>query len=218
MAPRQVIDISMRVSPRLAVFPGDTPLTREVLLDQRDGATVTLSTKRMTVHMGTHADAPLHYVVGGAPIDRQPLELYWGICDVVHVRDPLRARGGRIGWDDIVWKGPTTPRVLIGTGTFEDPERWTEDFAGLEPDLIDRMADMGVRLVGVDTPSVDTATSKDLPTHARCAARGVSIIEGLRLDGVLPGQWELVALPLALEGFDASPIRAALRALRDEGV
>jgi len=218
MAPRQVVDISTPVSTRIAVFPGDTPLTREVLLDQRGGASVTLSTMRATVHLGTHADAPLHYMVGGAPIDRQPLDLYWGICDVVHVRDPRRARGGRIGWNDIVWKGPTTPRVLIGTGTFDDPERWTEDFAGLEPDLIDRMADMGVRLVGVDTPSVDTAASKDLPAHARCAARGMSIIEGLRLDGVRPGQWELVALPLALEGFDASPIRAALRALRDEGV
>lgn len=217
MAPRQMIDISVRLSPRLAVFPGDTPLTREVLLDQRSGATVTLSTKRLTVHMGTHADAPLHYAVGGASIDEQPIDLYWGICEVVHVRDPRKVRGGRVAWEDLVWKGPTTPRVLIGTGTHEDPERWVEDFAGLEPSLIDRMADMGVRLVGVDTPSVDTATSKDLPTHARCAARGVSIIEGLRLAGVLPGQWELVALPLPLEGFDGSPVRAVLRALRDEG-
>jgi arylformamidase len=103
--------------------------------------------------------------------------------------------------------------VLIATNSFPDPERWNADFAGLEPALVDELAGAGVRLVGVDTPSVDLADSKDLPSHARCLAHGMAILEGLVLAGVPDGRYELIALPLRLEGFDASPVRAVLRTL-----
>jgi arylformamidase len=105
------------------------------------------------------------------------------------------------------------PRVLIRTGTFPDFTAWNSDFAGLEPALVDALADRGVLLVGVDTPSVDVQESKDLAAHQRFLARNVSIIEGLRLDHVVPGEYELIALPLPLVGFDASPVRAVLRSL-----
>jgi arylformamidase len=105
------------------------------------------------------------------------------------------------------------PRVLIHTGTFPDFTAWNADFAGLDPALVDLLADRGVALVGVDTPSVDVQESKDLAAHRRFHARDVSILEGLRLDHVASGEYELIALPLPLVGFDASPVRAVLRSL-----
>jgi hypothetical protein len=104
-------------------------------------------------------------------------------------------------------------RVLIHTGTFPDFEHWNSDFAGLDPALVDALAAQGIELVGVDTPSVDVQESKDLPAHARFLANDMSILEGLRLAHVAPGEYELIALPLPLVGFDASPVRAVLRTL-----
>jgi arylformamidase len=103
--------------------------------------------------------------------------------------------------------------VLLVTGTFPDPRHWNEDFAALEPDLVDALHALGVRLVGIDTPSVDLFSSKDLPAHKRFLAHDMAILEGLVLKDVPQGLYELIALPLKLEGFDASPVRAVLRTL-----
>lgn len=211
-----IIDISPVISPRLAVFPGDTPLTREVLFDMKRGDAITLSTLRATVHLGSHADAPSHYGRDGRTIEQQPLELYWGACEVVRVRGECLGTITRVGRAhlavDPAWK-PTQSRLLIATGSQANPEQWSADFLALEPALVDWLADAGVKLLGIDTPSVDCSDSKDLPAHGRFYARGVAIIEGLVLTGVAAGEYELCAMPLALEGFDASPVRAALRAI-----
>ena len=108
-------------------------------------------------------------------------------------------------------------RVLLVTGTFPDPTQWNEDFAGLEPDLVDALHALGVRLVGIDTPSVDLFSSKDLQAHKRFLAHDMAILEGLVLKDVPQGLYELIALPLKLEGFDASPVRAVLRSLEVRG-
>ena len=108
---------------------------------------------------------------------------------------------------------PTLPRVLFATGTYPDNNSWNADFVALQPDFVDWLADHGVKLVGVDTPSVDCAESKELPAHKRFLARDMAILEGLVLRNVQPGRYELCALPLALEGFDGSPVRAALRTI-----
>jgi arylformamidase len=104
------------------------------------------------------------------------------------------------------------PRLLIGTGTFPNPEQFNEDFAALEPELVDRLAASGVRLIGIDTPSIDLFDSKDLPSHQMALRHALAILEGLTLAAVPAGTYELIALPLRLEGFDASPVRAVLRA------
>ena len=106
-----------------------------------------------------------------------------------------------------------TERLVIATGTFPDPDRWSADFSALHPALVDWLGDRGVRLVVIDVPSVDPADSKDLPAHAACFRRGMAIIEGVVLDGVPEGRYELIALPLRIEGGDASPVRAVLRPL-----
>ena len=210
-----ILDISPALTPDIAVWPGDTPLSREVLCTIEGGASVTLSTLRATVHLGAHADGVNHYGGGAAGIEAFPLERYLGPCHVVRARAERRAGGMRVAIADleIDLSAIRHPRVLIHTGTFPDFTSWNTDFAGLDPALVDALADRGVTLVGVDTPSVDVQESKDLPAHKRFLARGVSILEGLRLAHVAPGEHELIALPLPLVGFDASPVRAVLRSL-----
>jgi arylformamidase len=101
----------------------------------------------------------------------------------------------------------------LATGTFPDPTQFNEDFAALEPSLVEFLHERGVRLVGVDTPSVDPFDSKELPAHKTFFKHDLAILEGLVLDGVPDGIYELIALPLRLVGFDASPVRAILRSL-----
>jgi arylformamidase len=202
-----LIDITPRISPRLGDWPGDSPASREVLLDQRSGATVTLSTLRATVHLGAHADAPNHYGINAPAIHERSLDYYLGPCQVLHVPTP---RGTRVRPEQIK-QTIMTPRVLIATGTFFDPENWNKDFAALSPELVDALHGRGVRLIGLDTPSVDLMDSKDLPAHQRFLANDMAILEGLILRDVPEGEYELIALPLPLEGFDASPVRAVLR-------
>jgi arylformamidase len=103
-------------------------------------------------------------------------------------------------------------RVLLKTGTFPDANVWRDDFAGLAVELVDFLGARGVHTIGVDTPSVDTFTSKDLPAHKAIFRHDISILEGLVLKDVSAGEYELIALPLKLKGFDASPVRAVLRA------
>ncbi len=200
-------DITPPISSRLAVWPGDTPPSREVLCDLRRGDNITLSTLHATVHLGAHADAPSHYGAGAPAIDARPLDLYLGPCQVVRVRV---ARGAVIRPEDVTVQ-IRAERILMATGTFPDPNHFNGDFAALTPELVEWLHDRGVRLVGVDTPSVDRFDSKELSVHRSFLNHDMAILEGLALAGVPEGLYELIALPLRLEGFDASPVRAVLR-------
>jgi arylformamidase len=204
-----IYDLTPTISERLQVWPGDTPPARKVLLDRKRGDTITLSTLEATVHLGAHADAPNHYGVTGQAIHERSLDYYLGPCQVVQV---LAVRGAALSPAAL-----TTPitqsRVLLATGTFPDPEHFNTDFAALSPELVDMLHERGVKLVGTDTPSVDPFDSKDLPAHQAFLRHDMAILEGLLLQGVPSGVYELIALPLKLEGFDASPVRAVLRPL-----
>ncbi len=202
-----IYDITPAITPRLAVWPGDTPPERQVLLDMARGDNITLSTLRATVHLGAHADAPSHYGAAAPSIEERPLDLDIGPCQVVRVAS---ARGSRVTMQ-LVGRRIRAERLLIATGTFPDPSAWNGDFAALDPALVDGLHELGVRLVGIDTPSVDLSDSKDLPAHNRFLAHGMAILEGLVLRDVPEGVYELIALPLPLAGFDASPVRAVLR-------
>jgi arylformamidase len=202
-----IYDISPPISERLAVWPGDTPPRREVLCDMRRGDNITLSTLHATVHLGAHADAPSHYARDAPSIDERSLDLYVGPCQLVRLSVPRRCRIT----PDMLPKAITCERVLIATGTFPSPEDFNEDFAAFSPELIEVLHQRAVRLVGIDTPSVDPFDSKDLPAHQACLRCDVAILEGLILRDVPEGEYELIALPLKLVGFDASPVRAVLR-------
>jgi arylformamidase len=206
-------DITPPISEHLSVWPGDTPPSREVLLDMSQGANITLSTLRSTVHLGAHADAPSHYGKDAPAIDRRDLDYYLGPCQVLRVNVPRGTRILPAHLPGLV----TQPRLLVCTGTFPDPERFTTDFAALSPTLVEHLAGRGVRLVGIDTPSVDLYDSKDLPAHLAFLRFDMAILEGILLKDVPDGIYELIALPLKLVGFDASPVRAVLREIRDKG-
>jgi arylformamidase len=207
-----IYDISPVISPRLSVWPGDTPATRQVLCEMKQGANLTLSTLHATVHLGAHADAPSHYGRDAPAIHERSLDHYLGPCQVIRIP---AARASCIA--PAALKVPiAAPRLLLATGTYPDPEHFNRDFAALRPDLVDWLHDRGVRLVGIDTPSVDSFESKDLPAHHRFLEHDMAILEGLVLEDVPEGIYELIALPLRLEGFDASPVRAILRTFSEE--
>jgi arylformamidase len=208
VAPR-IHDITPAITPALAVFPGDTPFSSRQLLHLDKGDPVTLSTMQATLHLGAHIDGRNHYAPGTPGIDATPLDRCLGPCDVITVSTRPNAR---FTIDDLASE-PTNPRVLLRSSTYPDPNTWDDSFAAPDPSCIDALASRGTTLLGVDTPSVDSATSKELPTHARCAAHDITILEGLVLTGVPDGSYELIALPLKLEGLDASPVRAVLRVL-----
>jgi arylformamidase len=202
-------DITPPISESLAVWPGDTPPSREVLCDMQSGANLALSTLHATVHLGAHADAPNHYGKDAPGIDERSLDYYVGPCQVMTVKV---ARGMRID-PSLLAEEISASRVLFHTGTFPDPTNWNTDFAALSPELVEKLAGGGVKLIGIDTPSVDLFESKDLLAHKMFLRHNLAILEGIVLTGVPDGMYELIALPLKLVGFDASPVRAILRSM-----
>ncbi len=202
----RILDISPPIGPDLAVWPGDTPFSQRWLCRMDQGSNLDLSTVETTLHLGAHADGPSHYARACAGIGERPLDLYYGPCEVIHVQV---GRGERVLPAHL--PGPVrAPRVLLRTGTFPDPRAWNTDFASLSPQLVDHLAAQGVRLVGLDTPSVDLMDDKELLSHQALARHDMANLEGLVLDHIHPGLYTLVALPLRIPGADASPVRAAL--------
>lgn len=202
-----IYDITPPVTEDLAVWPGDTPPRREILCDLSRGDRFTLSSMHATVHLGAHADAPSHFGREAGAVETVELDKYLGPCQVIRVS---AARGSRIAPGTIP-DHLVAPRVLFATGTYPDPNHFNTDFAALEPELVHLLHRRGVRLVGIDTPSVDLFDSQELPAHRACLAHDMAILEGLVLYGVPEGVYELIALPLRLAGYDASPVRAILR-------
>ena len=196
-----IYDISPPITTDLQVWPGDTPPRRTLRADMRGGAPATTSTLCTTVHLGAHVDAPSHALVDGKSVAEYDLERFWGSCQVVRM-DLTSARLPVL----------QAPRVLFATGSYPDCNTFSRDFAGLPLELVEELRAAGVRLVGVDTPSVDVFAAADLPVHRRLLESDIAILEGLVLAGVPAGVYELAAFPLRLVGFEASPVRAVLRA------
>ncbi len=203
----QIYDISPLITPEIAVFPGDTEFRSHVLLDMKKGDNLTLSLMTTTVHLGAHADAPSHYSRLGPSIAERDLSLYLGPAQVIEV---ARVAQKRISVADLEKITIQAPRVLFKTGSFPDPNRWTSDFMALSPELIEFLAERQVVLVGVDTPSVDLADDKNLISHQTLLKHNLAVLEGIVLDEVKPGVYDLIALPLKIMNADASPVRAIL--------
>ncbi|HEX5136331.1 MAG TPA: cyclase family protein [Planctomycetota bacterium] len=207
-APSPLYDISPPVDEKTAVWPGDTPFSKKEILRIADGAPVDLSTITLTCHMGAHADAPSHYVGGAEAIDAVPLERYLGPCLLVDVKP----KGDAVRPSDLEGvdlRG--AERLLLRTGCIRDRTVFPKPVICLTVELVEHMAAAGIVLVGLDSPSVDPFDSKDLPVHKALYRHGIANLENLALQGVPPGRYELIALPLRLRGRDASPVRAVLR-------
>lgn len=200
-------DITHRLHPDLAVWPGDTPYTSRCLCRLRNGDSVNLSSIETSVHAGTHADAPFHYNDKGATMDELPLEVYLGAATVVDVM------GQAVITREFLEALDFAPRVLFKTGAWTDTSHFPESIPVMESGLPGWLASRGVILIGLDVPSVDELDSKTLPIHHALGAAGIAILESLALDAVPPGNYELIALPLNLAGADGAPVRAVLRTL-----
>jgi arylformamidase len=204
-------DISQPLHAGLPVWPGDTAFAAETTWAHGPGCPVQVSKVTLSTHSGAHADAPRHYDPDGATAEAVDLTRYIGPCRVMdarHARGAVRPADVADALDDAL-----PPRVLFRTFERFPADRWVSDFTAIAPELIEALADRGVLLVGSDAPSMDPEDSKDLPAHNAIRRRGLSILEGLVLDAVPFGDYELIALPLALTGLDASPVRAVLRGL-----
>lgn len=206
----KLYDITRTVSPRTAVFPGDTTYRAEALLQLADGASVNLTTITTTPHIGTHADAYFHYEPDGAHPASMPLDAYIGRARVMSVTK----RHGALSLDDLPAALAGAERLLIHSWVSDLPDdQWTRVFPYLSVELIEAAARAGIRLIGLDTPSVDDHDSKDLPCHHALKQYGLVNLESINLRGVPDGDYELIALPLKLDEACGSPVRAVLRAL-----
>ena len=203
-------DISPPVAEGSPVFPGDTPYRQQWAAAIAPGCPVNVSTLTLSPHVGAHADAPLHYDPEGASVGALDLAPYLGPCRVIHAI----ARGPLVTWDHLAHAlHDLPPRVLVRTYERAPVDRWDPQLAAFAPEAIERLADAGVTLVGIDTASIDPAESKTLDSHQVIRRRGLRVLENLVLDEVPEGDYELIALPLKLMTADASPVRAVLRDL-----
>ncbi|RGE46193.1 arylformamidase [Comamonas testosteroni] len=212
---RQIWDISPPIAPSSPVFPGDTAYSQEWCATIGPGCPVNVSAIHLSPHVGAHADAPLHYDAQGAAIGAVDLNAFLGPCRVIHAM----GCGPLIEWQHIEHAinsdlpEQVPERILVRTYQTA-PTSWDPDLAAYAPETVQKLADLGVKLIGIDTASIDPATSKTLDSHMVIRQRGLRVLENLVLDDVAEGDYELIALPLKLTQADASPVRAILRALR----
>jgi arylformamidase len=209
---RRIIDISQALSPDIAVWPGDTPFEAFWTATLADTGSVNVGGVTMSLHTGTHADAPKHFRDdGGSPADID-LTPYLGPADVIDLSNlGAEALCHGITADHIrphiaKW----SQRVLFRTNTATDPTEFPQRFAFFTVEAAELLAESRVLMVGIDSPSVDAVDSKDLGAHHVFADNGIAILENLVLEHVSAGRYELIALPLKIVGMDASPVRAVL--------
>jgi arylformamidase len=203
-------DISPSIGANTPVWPGDTAVAIERVWRIEAGSPVNVARLTCSPHTGAHADAPLHYDAQGAAIGAVPLTPYLGACRVIHCLGvaPLVLPEHIAPYLDTA---SLPPRVLLRTYERAPVTEWDSAFCAVAPETIDLLAERGVSLIGIDTPSLDPQESKTMDAHGRIRAHRMSILEGLVLDAIAPGDYELIALPLKLATLDASPVRAVLR-------
>ena len=204
-------DISPPISAATPCFPGDTAYLQRWNAQIGPGCPVNVSAVTLSPHLGAHADAPLHYGVDAAAIGSVALAPFLGPCRVIHAID----QGALITPEHLAHAVATglPARVLVRTCR-RAPTEWSPAFSAFAPHTITWLAGQGVRLVGIDSQSVDPADSKTLDSHQQLLAHDMRVLENLVLDEVEEGDYELIALPLKLVHADASPVRAILRSLK----
>ena len=206
----RIYDISPPVGPASPVFPGDTAYQQLWTATLAPGCPVNVSALTLSPHLGAHADAPLHYDPTGAAVGALDLLPYLGPCRVIHAIAP----GPLIEWHHLAHAlNDLPPRLLVRTYQRMPVDQWDPNLSAFAPETLERLADLDVLLVGIDSASIDPADSKTLPSHQVIRQRGLRVLENLVLDDIREGDYELIALPLKLMLADASPVRAILREL-----
>lgn len=203
------IDISQRLDENVAVWPGDTPFSYKVNWSKNDSGSVNVGQINMSLHTGTHIDAPFHFDNDGKKVIDLDLDLYIGNARVIHLSNKTSIGVNELSNFDL--QGVT--RLLIRTDAWKNRSVFPQTIPHIHPELAAYLSELGVRLIGLDLPSVDPLESKELSAHHELAGHNIHILEGLILDDIGPGNYELAALPLPLVEADGSPVRAVLKKL-----
>lgn len=201
------IDVSQRLDNNIAVWPGDTPFSYEVDVSKEESGSVNIGKLTLSTHTGTHIDAPFHFDNEGKKVIDLDINLYIGSAIVVHLPNRQliqKEELEKLNLDNVT-------RLLIRTDAWQNRTVYPEEIPTLESEAIDYLASIGVLLIGFDLPSVDRMESKTLPNHHKLASSGIHILEGLILDDIPSGHYQLIALPLPLVEGDGSPVRALLK-------
>lgn len=201
-------DISVSLAAGVPEWPGDTPWSCGWTATIANGASVNISAIRSSPHVGTHADAPLHVHDGWPGSHELPLEAFYGPAVVI---DVAGARG-EIGFTDIerVIAAHRVERLLLKTGCTVAGGTFPGEWPTLSEQCARSLIGLGVRLVGVDAPSVDQRESRTLPVHHMLFSANSYILENLDLRRINAGAYHLVAFPVKIMAMDAAPVRAVL--------
>ena len=211
----KVWDISRTLSNDFAEWPGDEPFHYRLTKEIAKGATVNLGAITMSIHNGTHADARFHFDSKGASIEKAPLEVYFGRATVVDLAQSfsqsrekhlITLEDLRLHAEDIA----ATSRLLVKTDRWSDSTVFPEQIPVIAADVPAWLQKNGVKLLGLDLPSMDEIDSKSLQNHHALARAGIAIVESLDLSDVAPGIYNFAGLPLKIAGADGAPVRAIL--------
>ncbi len=212
-AHRRLIDITHPLANTTAPWPGDTQFAFSFVSRLRDGASCNVGKFTSGIHSGTHMDAPYHYNESGPTIDQLDLDLLIGPARVFLAQNcPIITRDVFAGLDALA-----TPRVLVRTNHCDDKTQFPADIPTLADDVPAWLGAQGVKLIGLDLPSVDKITDPSMRIHHLLDAANILILENLDLRAAAPGCYELIALPLKIAGAEGSPIRAVLRGSPPDG-
>lgn len=206
-----IYDISLTLSPDLPIWPGDPALELEQFQSMDKGAPVNVTRISSSVHLGTHIDAPRHFLNDGRTVEQLPLEVLTGPCYVAQLPDGIEAITAEML--DRTEVTSEMKRVLFGTRNShlwaKSESKFQTDYVAITEDGAEWLVERGVQLVGVDYLSV--APYADLmSTHLILLKAGVIVLEGLDLSNVMRGFYDLFCLPLKIAGCDGAPARTIL--------
>jgi len=202
----KIHDISMLLNKETAEWPGDTPFEFQVNWSKEESGSVNVGKLITSTHIGTHIDAPFHFDEHGEKVHELSLENYVTEALVIHVDGKNHIYRKDIEKIEV----GHAKAVLFRTSAWDNRKKFPESIPSFDLDIVEWMVEQGIILFGVDLPSVDSINSKDLPMHHALNGAGRYILEGLVLDNVEEGSYELIALPMKIEGADGSPVRAIL--------
>jgi arylformamidase len=207
--PMTLIDISRRLEDGMPVWPGDTNFSFQLGWTKEESGSVNVGKLTLSTHTGTHIDAPFHFDENGKRVIDLDPNLYVGIAKVIELIEVDSIK--RLDLEAFQFDG--VERLLIKTNSWKNDSVFPERIPHIEKDAAEFLHEKGVKLVGVDVPSVDPLDSKELEAHHALHHAGIHILESIDLRNVTPGEYELIALPLPLTDADGSPVRAVLRKL-----
>ncbi|AMA73157.1 arylformamidase [Aneurinibacillus thermoaerophilus] len=208
------IDISQPLHNHMAHWPGDTPFSYEIAFSKEETGSVNIGKITTSLHTGTHVDAPFHFDNHGEKILELNINIFIGKARMVDVTGVEKIGPSELKNVDL----HGVERLLLRTSRQKQPDQFPTEIPSISPDLAPYLHEYGVKLIGVDVPSVDPLDSKEMSAHQALYKHGIMILENIVLHHIEPGDYELIALPLPIKGADGSPVRAVVRRVNTEGM